>query len=396
MLKAGGSGGQIVACVRRRHLATRADEHSKGGTSVSDAYDPTAAGFSVDDTAVVRVPVHHGPISDMDLSGDGRRLLVTNYARDAVTVIDAHTLRVSSTLAGLCEPSAVAMSSADANYAYVSTATAAYDAIEVIDVVTNWRIATHRVAHSVSDLTVSADGKHLYASRNAVRGADVTVLDTTTGELEVIELATAPGTTTACVRASADGRRLYVGVNGPNGGSLAVVETRTRSDGGRVGGRSRVVGTIELGLPVRDVALSSDGATAYVASCGPVVGSVLDVIDTRANKLVKTHKINEITGPLARMTLSRDGERAYLVSDDRVTVLGTRALDVLGEVTVTKNPSCVLESPDGSHLYVADYSGVLTAARIDSGQTPHSGDADHPDATAGWLFDVPQWEPALA
>lgn len=82
------------------------------------------------------------------------------------------------------------------------------------------------------------------------------------------------------------------------------------------------------------------------------------------------------------MTLSRDGERAYLVSDDRVTVLGTRALDVLGEVTVTKNPSCVLESPDGSHLYVADYSGVLTAARIDSGQTPHSGDADHPDATA--------------
>ncbi|WP_193375536.1 MULTISPECIES: YncE family protein [Mycobacterium avium complex (MAC)] len=382
--------------MRRRHLATRADEHSKGGTSVSDAYDPTAAGFSVDDTAVVRVPVHHGPISDMDLSGDGRRLLVTNYARDAVTVIDAHTLRVSSTLAGLSEPSTVAMSSADANYAYVSTATAAYDAIEVIDVVTNWRIATHRVAHSVSDLTVSADGKHLYASRNAVRGADVTVLDTTTGELEVIELATAPGTTTACVRASADGRRLYVGVNGPNGGSLAVVETRTRSDGGRVGGRSRVVGTIELGLPVRDVALSSDGATAYVASCGPVVGSVLDVIDTRANKLVKTHKINEITGPLARMTLSRDGERAYLVSDDRVTVLGMRALDVLGEVTVTKNPSCVLESPDGSHLYVADYSGVLTAARIDSGQTPHSGDADHPDATAGWLFDVPQWEPALA
>lgn len=156
-------------------LATRADEHSKGGTSVSDAYDPTATGFSVD-AAVVRVPVHHGPISDMDLSGDGRRLLVTNYGRDAVTVIDAHTLRVSSTLAGLSEPSAVAMSSADANYAYVSTATASYDAIEVIDVVTNWRIATHRLAHSVSDLTASTDGKRLYASRNAVRGADVTIL----------------------------------------------------------------------------------------------------------------------------------------------------------------------------------------------------------------------------
>lgn len=364
---------------------------------MSDAYDPRAAGFEVDNTAVVRVPVHNGPISDMDISADGRRLLVTNYGRDAVSVIDAHTLRVSSIVAGLSEPSTVAMSGADANYAYVSTATATCDAIEVIDVVTNWRIATHRLAHSVSDLTVSPDGKCLYASRNAVRGADVTVLDTTTGELEVIELSTAPGTTTACVRVSADGRRLYVGVNGPNGGSLAVVETRTRSDGGRVGGRSRIVGTIELGLPVRDVALSNDGGTAYVASCGPVVGSVLDVIDTRANKIVKTHKINEIAGPLTRMTLSRDGERTYLVSDDRVTVLDTRTQDVIGEVTVSKNPSCVLESPDGGHLFVADYSGVLTAARIASASAPHGGGAHHRDVpAAGWLFDVPQWEPALA
>ncbi|TAM63878.1 MAG: YncE family protein [Mycobacterium sp.] len=377
-------------------LAPGADEHSKGGTSVSDAYDPKAATFEVDNTAVVRVPVHSGPISDMDISADGRRLLVTNYGHNAVSVIDAHTLRVTSVVAGLSEPSTVATSGADANYAYVSTATAAYDAIEVVDVATNWRIATHRLAHSVSDLTVSRDGKYLYASRNAVRGADVTVLDTTTGELEVIELSTAPGTTTACVRASADGRRLYVGVNGPNGGSLAVVETRTRSDGGRVGGRSRIVGTIELGLPVRDAALSNDGSTVYVASCGPVVGSVLDVIDPRANKIVKTRKIDEITGPLTRMALSRDGERAYLVSDDRVTVLGTRTQDVVGEVTVSKNPSCVLESPDGSHLYVADYSGVITAARIASGPAPHRGGADHGDVpAAGWL-DTPQWEPALA
>jgi hypothetical protein len=64
---------------------------------------------------------------------------------------------------------------------------------------------------------------------------------------------------------------------------------------------------------------------------------------------------------------------------------------------VTSNPSCVLESPDGGQLYVADYSGVVTAARIATGQAPHSGDAGHPDLpAAGWLFDVPQWEPALA
>ena len=354
--------------------------------------------FELDSTSVVRVPLHDGPISDIDISRDGRRLVVVNCGRDTVSVIDAKTCRVSSTVTELAEPFAVAMSSADANYAYVSTATAGYDAIEVIDVVTNWRIATHRLAHSISDLTVSPDGKYLYASRNAVRGADVTILDTTTGELEAIELATATGTTTECVRTSSDGRRLYVGMNGPTGGSLVVIETRTRSDNRRVGGRSRIVGVIDLGLPVREVALSDDGGTAYVASCDPVAGAVLDMVDTRRNKIVGTHKVPEITGPLTRMTLSRDGARAYLVSDDRITVLSTHTQDVVGEIKVSSHPSCVVESPDGGHLYIADYSGVVTAARIASTARPQAttGDTDRDLPNAGWWPELPEWETVLA
>ena len=388
-----------------RRLRLRTDNHSKGGNSVNDVNGPTAAHddrdgrtFELDTTSVVRVPLHNGPISDIDISPDGRRLVVTNYGRNGVSVVDAHTCRVSSTVTELAEPFAVVMSGADSNYAYVSTATPGYDAIEVIDVVTSWRIATHQLANSISDLAVSPDGKYLYASRNAVRGADVTVLDTTTGELEVIELATAPDTTTACMRISADGRRLYVGMNAPTGGSLAMVETRTRSDNRRVGGRSRIVGVVELGLPVRDVALSNDGGTAYVASCDPVAGAVLDVVDTRANKIVGTHKVPEITGPLTRMTLSRDGSRAYLVSDDRITVVSTHQQDVVGEVKVSKHPSCVVESPDGGHLYVADYAGVVTAARIAStAPTQTHRGASHRDlSVAGWLPELPEWEPALA
>ncbi|OBF63766.1 hypothetical protein A5753_11455 [Mycobacterium sp. 852002-51971_SCH5477799-a] len=360
--------------------------------------DPDGRVFELDTTSVVRVPLHNGPISDIDISPDGRRLVVTNYGRDMVSVVDTHTCRVSSTVNELPEPFAVVMSSADSSYAYVSTATPGFDAIEVIDVVTNWRIATHQLANSVSDLAVSSDGKYLYASRNAVHGADVTVLDTTTGELEVINLATAPDTTTACVRISVDGRRLYVGMNAPDGGSLAIIETRTRSDNRRVGGRSHIVGVVDLGLPVRDVALSNDGGTAYVASCDPVAGAVLDVVDTRANKLVGTHKVPEITGPLTRMTLSRDGARAYLVSDDRITVVSTHQQEVVGEVTVSKHPSCVVESPDGSHLYVADYSGVVTAARIASAAPTrtHRGANLQDLSVAGWLPELPEWEPVLA
>ncbi|WP_245845745.1 YncE family protein [Mycobacterium arosiense] len=353
-----------------------------GPTAAHDERDGRA--FELDTASVVRIPLHNGPISDIDISPDGRRLVVTNYGRDTVSVIDAKTCRVSSTVTGLAEPFAVAMNSADANYAYVSTAAAGYDAIDVIDVVTNWRIATHRLAHSVSGMTVSPDGRYLYASRNAVRGADVAVLDTTTGELEMIELAAETGIATECVRVSGDGRRLYVGMNGPTGGSLAVIETRTRSDGGRVG-------ALDLGLPLRDVALSDDGATAYVASCDPVAGAVLDVVDTRATKIVSTHKVPEITGPLTRMTLSRDGARAYLVSDDRITVLSTHRQEVVGEVRVTSHPSCVVESPDGTHLYVADYSGVVTAARIAS-PTPPPLTGERDLSIAGWLPELAEWE----
>ncbi|HTX97309.1 MAG TPA: YncE family protein [Mycobacterium sp.] len=316
--------------------------------------------FGLDNTSVLHIPVKNGPISDIGISPDGSRLIVTNYGRDTVSVIDTHTYRVSTT--GLHEPFAVAVSDGVPTRAYLSTASRAYDTVDVIDVASNTRIATYPLALSVSDVTVNADGSRVYVTRNGSRGADVAVLDTSKDQVQVVELATGPGATAECVRISPDGGRLYVGVNRPWGGHLAVVETRARPRGGRF----PIVATIELGLRVRDVALSDDGATAYVAGCGPVVGAVLDVVDTRANKITSTRKISEIAGPLTRLALSSDGSRAYLVSDDRITVLCTRTQDVIGDVGVVRHPSCAVESPDGRYLYIADYSGVITVAPVAS------------------------------
>lgn len=332
----------------------------------------------------VPIPVRNGPISDMGLNPDGSRLIVTNYGRDTISVIDTDARRVIETVAGVNEPFAIALSGAHAGRAYISTASAGYDSIDVVDVATNTRISTHRLAHSVSDLTVNLDGRFVYASRNDARGADVVVVDTITDEFEAIEIATAAGTTAESVCLSPDGGQLYVASNGPSGGQLVVIETRAQSRG-RVGASSRIVGAYELGLPIRDVALSNDGGTAYVASSGPVVGAVLDVIDTRARKIISTRKIGETAGALTRLTLSRDGRRAYLVSDDRVTVVCTRTQDVVGEITAAKEPSCVLESPDGRYLYIADYSGVVTAAAL----APR-GPAEAPASR------LPQGEPAFA
>jgi YVTN family beta-propeller protein len=365
---------------------------------------------------VVEIGVHNGPISDLAASPDGRRLLVTNYGRDSVSVIDTDTCRVIDTVA-VDEPFAIAMGSQDADRAYVSTVSTAYDSIEVIDVSTNTVIGTHQLALSVSDLVVSPDGKYVYASRNGARGADVAVLDTATDMVKTIELATEPGTTTECVHVSSDGARLYVGTNGPAGGRLVVIGTHAHSEETRAGGRLRwrrkhstrshgkgeqtglrVIDTVEFGLPIRDVALSPNGAIAYVASYAPELGAVIDVVDTRTSRITQTRKIGEIGGILTGLTLSGDGDRAYLVSDENITVLCALTQEVVGTVGVANQPSCVVESPDAKYLYIADYSGAVTVAPVASivALGFENGVLDS-ETSAEWVVpELPQYERALA
>jgi YVTN family beta-propeller protein len=354
-----------------------------------------AAGFPI----VVEIAVHNGPISDMAASPDGARLMVANYGRDSVSVIDTDTCRVEQTVVGLNEPFAITMGSYDTNRAYVSTVSRAYDSIGVIDVSTNTVIATHPLALSVRDLVVSPDGKYVYASRNGAGGADVAVLDTTTGRVEALDLAAEPGTTTECVRVSPDGGRLYVATNGPAGGRLVVIGAAGHMGSRRKNStRWRVIDTVEIGLPIRDVAVSPNGAIAYVASCSPELGAVIDVIDTRTPKIAGTRKIGEISGILTGLTLSGDGDRAYLVTDDGITVLCTLTHDVIGTVGVAKQPSCVVESPDAKYLYIADYSGKVTVAPVASIIALGIETSVLESRASGeWVVpELPPYEPALA
>jgi YVTN family beta-propeller protein len=368
------------------------------------------------DAIVVEIPVRRGPISGIAVSPDGRRLMVTNYGDNSVSMIDTDTCRVVRTIDGVAEAYAIAISSQDADRAYVTMVSPSYDSIGVIDVSTNSVVATHPLALSVSDLAVSPDGKYIYASRNGARAADVAAIDTTTDDVEILDIldiADAPGTSTQCVRVSTDGLRLYVGTNGPAGGRLVVIGTGADDDSGRAG-RSRwrrkhaknstrsrgkheqaglrVLDAIEIGLPIRDVALSPNGDVAYVASCGPDLGAVVDVVDIRTNEIAHTRKIAEIGGLLTGLTISGDGDRAFLVSDDSITVLCTLTHDVVGTVRATTQPSCVVESPDGKHLYIADYDGMVTVAPIASTLTS----IENADAASEWSMpELMQYEAAL-
>jgi hypothetical protein len=52
--------------------------------------------------------------------------------------------------------------------------------------------------------------------------------------------------------------------------------------------------------------------------------------------------------------------------------------EVVGTITASTQPSCVIESPDGSRLHVADYSGVVTVLMIASPGLQ----TEHDDSTA--------------
>jgi DNA-binding beta-propeller fold protein YncE len=333
----------------------------------------TAPGFSV----VAEIPMRHSAVSGIAVSADGARIMATHYGDNSVSLIDAFDRPGARTAIDTGEPFAIAIAGADGARAYVSTVSAAYDSVLAFDVNTNRVVAVHAVAHSVTDLAVSPDERHIYVSRNAINGADVAVLDTETGTQDVINIAATPGTTTECVRVGRDGCRVYVAVNGPSTAELVVIDTHQKC----------VLNTVEIGSPIRDIALSPDGATAYVASCGTDFGAVLDVLDIRDTATItSTCKISEVVGFLAQLALSRNGERAYLVGDDSVTVLSTLTYDVLGAIMVGSQPSCVVESPDGRWLYIADYAGVVTVLEI--GSATASADPATPD---GEPADVDQW-----
>jgi YVTN family beta-propeller protein len=350
---------------------SRANRRERAEAALAEIGSPP--GFTVE--AEIAVP--QGAVSGIAVSPDGTRLVVTHYGDDGVSLIDTRRGAVAQTVVDIDEPFAVAVSDTPEGCAYISTTSPAYDSILAFDMDANQVVAEHRMAHSVTDLTVSPDGQRVYASRTAVNGADVAILDTATGNEDAIGIAATAGTSTGCVRVSPDGRWVYVAANGPFAAELVVIDTQS----------NRVLNTIEIGSPIRDIALSADGATAYVGSCGPDFGAVLDVVDTRTDAVADTCKIGEIADWLTQLALSRDGQRAYLVGDHSVTVLSTSTHDVIGSIVVGAQPSCVTESPDGDRLYIADYAGAITVL------TTASADAPTPDevstAPHQWVLSNP-------
>src|SRR6201988_3232418 len=293
------------------------------------------------------VAVRRGPIGD--IAASAAAVVVTNYGHDSVSFLNPDTLEVEDTIGVPGEPFASVVSE---DRAYVSTSSASYDAVSVIDTSTKAGIAPSPLALGVNALAISPNGKRVYPGRTGHDHVDVAVIDTTAERVGTIDIATGAGIGVDAIAGDPTGTRLYAATTAARGSQVVVVDAET----------ARVDRKVWVGSPIRDLAFA-DG-TAYVLTSDRSHGGAVSVIDMSTNRITDTVELG--IGAPTQMTLSPDKTRAYVVDYDRVAVLCTLTHEVVTNVSVDARPSCVALDSDGERLYIADYAGGIAAFSIAS------------------------------
>lgn len=293
-----------------------------------------------------RITVNRGPIGDIAAGGAG--VVVANFGDDSVSIFGPAARAHGDDIAVAGEPIAVVVAD---DRAYVSTASVSRDAVSMIDLRDRVVVATFPLAFGVAAMAVSPDGKRVFAGHTAHDRIDVTVIDTVAEREGTIKIGhgTAASLDALCVDPS--GRHLYVATTDDRGSRLAIVDVEA----------SRVARVVEVGSPIRDIAYA--GGAVYVLTSDRAVGGAVHVIDLSTNRVTGTV---ETGGAPTQLVMSPDHARAYVVDYDRVAVLCTLSLEIVDSVSVDARPSCVALGSDGSHLYVADYSGAVSVFSVAS------------------------------
>jgi DNA-binding beta-propeller fold protein YncE len=298
------------------------------------------------------IDIPRGAIADLAVSTDGSTVVATHYGDDSVSVIDADTMTTDTAVGVPGEPLFI---TATERRAYVTTSMQSHDTVTVIDTETERVIATHAVEGTVTDVAVSPDGTRIFAGQVDRDGIGLAVINTF-GRVNTIDITEGAGRTVDAVQVSPNGRLVYVATSDADSGKLLVVDVVDE----------RVIRDIPVASPIRDVALSHDGALAYVAIFDTHWGGSIDIIDTAINEI--TAKVG-IGGAPMQMAVSRDGASVYIADYEHVAVLCTETNSIIDTLAVTAEPSCVAVSPDGSRLYIADHEGTVTVMSLASDAT---------------------------
>jgi len=351
------SGVPVVNPPKRRHAGIRLDRSMRAHLRrLPDAApevveEPlletdTAPGFS----ALRRIAVGRGPIAGMTVDPRDGLIYVANQTDDSVAVLDPATLGIVAIIPAQ-EPFALA---ATDGRCFASTVTMSHDCLTAIDSGTFPEpAADYPLAGSVRDLCADPSGRFVYVARTGRRGADLAIVDTADGRVRTVDLRTRPGAAAQSIAVSRDGARVFVITVDDLGGELVAIDTATR----------RVLGGLAFPVPLRDVCVSPDGSTLYVAACDPYHGGFVDLVDVRQMRVLARA---EVGGLITQIVLSAEGERIYVANGDRVSVVCTATHEIVDTVTAVAAPACIAESADGKRLYIADYDGAVTILKVAS------------------------------
>ncbi len=294
------------------------------------------------------VAATHGPVSDMAVSPDGRRLVVAHYGADAVSIIDTATMTVTATVSGIAEPYSVVI----ADRAYVTSASTEEDAIVAVDTATAVPFAAKNLEMAARGLAVSPAGDTLYVARIGDDRADVAVIDVESGALRAIAVSPVSAASVEAVQLGADGTRLFVALTTTSGGSLVVIDTT----------RCVVLGTVALGGSIGEIAAHPNGRKIFATGWDAELGSVINVIDVVGARVIDTIGVRGIPTSLV---LGHDGDLAYFVDRDQIAVMCTATHEIIDHIAVGGALACLAAGPQG-RLYAADYSGAITALQLGS------------------------------
>lgn len=292
----------------------------------------------------------HGPVSDLAVSPDGRYLVTAHYGADVVCVIDTATLSVTATVDGLSEPYAAVVV---ADRAYVSAASNEVDAVVAVDTRTGMPLAATTFEMTAGGLAVSPAADVLYVARTADDVVDIAAIDIETGAITPIALPSVLGASVESLCINADGTRLFAALATPTGGMLAIISTKDRE----------VRSIVSIAGSIGDIAVMPNGRTVFATGWDAEFGGAIHVIDVVGARVTDTIGMG---GVPTQVVLGRGGSCAYIVDRNEIAVLCTATTEIVDSIVIGPQLSCLAADPVRNRLYAADYTGAITALRVEA------------------------------
>jgi YVTN family beta-propeller protein len=229
--------------------------------------------------------------------------------------------------------------------------------VSVIDTSTNTVTATIPVGKGPFGVVFSPDGTRAYVTNQGDN--TISVIDTASNTV-LATITLAANSIPELLAITPDGKSLYVSEF--NAGNVEVVSTASNS----------VVATIPVGLFVSPIAITPDGAHAYV-----VGEDFFSAIDTATNTVSAGPVFVPVTtllNPTLGFAVTPDGNAAYLAGGSRnpVFVISTATNTITASVTLASAPIRLAITPDGSRVYLSNFFDGVVSIIDTATNTPES------------------------